>query len=141
MQTQSHETSAPTNPGTIVGPNGAQTQRTLNDWWAAGTALLWVPIIDVDGSADSLAAAHELAAELDGGWLIHRPDDLMTLPEGIKGWLLPLDAEDTDIVCGRWEREVTFMQVIDRRTGARVTFRTDVEAPVVNDEIKPEAEK
>lgn len=124
MQTQSYETSAPTNSETIVGPNGAQMQRTLKEWWAAGTSLVWVPIIDVDGSADSLAAATELAAELDGGWLIDRPDDLMTLPEGIKGWLLPLDADDTDIVCGRWEREVTFMQITDRHSGAVATFQS-----------------
>lgn len=141
MQTQSYEISAPENSATIVGPNGAQMQRTLNKWWASGTALLWVPIFDVDGSADSLAAATALAAEFNGGWLIHRPDDLITLPEGIKGWLLPLDAEDTDIVCGRWEKEITFMQVTDRRTGALVTFRTDVDAPVVSDEIKPEVKR
>ena len=59
-----------------------------------------------------------MAAELDGGWLIHRPADLLTLPEGLKGWLLPLNADDTNVVCGRWRTEITFMQITDRHTGA-----------------------
>jgi len=111
-------------------------EYALKDWWAAGTALLWVPIIDVDGTPDSVAAGRELAAELDGGWLIHRPADLLTLPEGLKGWLLPLNADDTNVVCGRWRTEITFMQITDRHTGAVATFQSTVAQTERNEVVK-----
>ena len=128
MQTQTqphaHKSSDTILSVTFDGPYGEQTERMLNEWWAAGVALLWVPIIDVDGTEENLTEAQELAAELDGGWLIQKPLDLLTLPEGLKGWLLPLNADDTDIVCGRWRRHITFMRVINRQTGAVATFQS-----------------
>ena len=133
--TQANESTATIN-GATVGPHGEQIQRTLKDWWAAGTALLWVPIIDVDGTPDSVAAGRELAAELDGGWLIHRPADLLTLPEGLEGWLLPLNADDTNVVCGRWRTEITFMQITDRHTGAVATFQSTVAQTERNEVVK-----
>ncbi|MBK9624964.1 MAG: hypothetical protein IPO38_10575 [Rhodocyclaceae bacterium] len=50
-------------------------------------------------------------------WPIHRPEDLLGLPEGITGWLLPADAIDTDVACGVWNGEVYILGVQDKHTG------------------------
>ena len=108
-----------------VGPQADAMQRTVNEWFGQRTTLLWVPIFDVDDNttATDVQAAHE---EFDGGWLITDIDDLLTLPDGIKGWLIPVDATDTDVACGRWGSQITFMSITDRISGAGVTFRSAV---------------
>ena len=126
MQTQQHPTVTVTKLAATTDV-ADKMERTVSQWLAAGTPLLWVPIIDVDGGPAGLAAAQEASQEFDGGWLIHDTTDLLTLPEGIKGWLLPIEATDSDVVCGRWGQEITFMQVNDRRTGAVVTYQTDTD--------------
>jgi hypothetical protein len=55
-------------------------------------------------------------------WPIHRPEDLLALPDGITGWLLPADAEDTDVACGVWNGEVYILGVQDKRTGRKQTL-------------------
>ena len=55
-------------------------------------------------------------------WPIHRPEDLLNLPDGITGWLLPADAEDTDVACGVWNGEVYILGVQDKRTGRKQTL-------------------
>ena len=53
---------------------------------------------------------------------IHRPEDLLALPDGITGWLLPADADDTDVACGVWNGEVYILGVQDKRTGRGQTL-------------------
>jgi len=47
---------------------------------------------------------------------------LLALPDGITGWLLPADTEDTDVACGVWDGEVYILGVQDKRTGRQQTF-------------------
>jgi hypothetical protein len=129
----------PVNTITKLGPEADEMEHKVSQWFASAKTLIWVPIIDVENSPAGREAAKALAQELEGGWLIYEEADFLTLPEGIKGWLLPLDDEDTDVICGRWEREVTFMHANQRRTGELVTFLTDVEALMANQNVNPEA--
>jgi hypothetical protein len=55
-------------------------------------------------------------------WPIHAPEDLLQLPEGITGWLLPADAVDTDVACGVWNGEVYVLGVKNKRTGHKQTL-------------------
>lgn len=100
-------------------------QQTVSDWFETRTILLWVPILDIDDSitADDVQAAHE---EFDGSWLIEDADDLLTLPDGIKGWLIALGDADTTVACGRWGSEITFMSIADSSTGAPITYRSPI---------------
>ena len=61
-------------------------------------------------------------------WPIYRPEDLLALPDGITGWLLPADAEDTDVACGVWNGEVYILGVQDKRTGRKQTLLGEVDA-------------
>ena len=55
-------------------------------------------------------------------WPIHRPEDLLTLPDGITGWLLPANAEDTDVACGVWNGRSIHPGRKDKRTGRKQTL-------------------
>lgn len=108
---------------TKVGEHADAMQSKVADWFGTGTVLLWVPMFDVDESTTT-SEIKAIQEEFDGGWLIHRPDDLATLPPGVKGWLFPMDAADTDVVCSRRESEINFMLIHSTSDGELVTFQT-----------------
>jgi len=111
---------------TRIHPEADAMEQTVLQWLADQTPLLWVPVIDVENFPGALQAAQESARDLDGGWLTLQQSDFLRLPEGIKGWLLPINGHDTDVDCRRWEQEIFFLRVRERATGAVVTYRTDV---------------
>ncbi len=51
-------------------------------------------------------------------------------------WLLPADADDTDVACGVWNGEVYILGVKDKRTGRKQTLlgeRFDIATGQVDD--------
>lgn len=99
-------------------------EQRVQQWLASGQLLAWIPILSQENFPDlppqilQFADQHQEAMR----WPIHRPQDLLTLPDGITGWLLPTDAEDTDVVCGVWNGEVYILGVQDKRTGRKQTL-------------------
>lgn len=93
-------------------------QRVLG-WLNSGQLLAWIPIISQqnfpDTPPDVLAFVDQYQEELR--WPIRQPQDLLNLPEGITGWLLPIDANDTDVACGVWDGQVYILGITDQRTG------------------------
>lgn len=110
---------------TRLAPEAQAMEQVLSRWLTEQTPLLWVPIIDAENFPDLDTAAQDLAGEMDGGWLLLRPTDFLTLPEGIKGWLMPVLADDTEVACGRWRKQIFFLRINDKATGAQVTYRSD----------------
>lgn len=96
-----------------------EVEQRVQQWLACGQLLVWIPILSQENFPDvprqilQFADQHQEAMR----WPIHRPEDLLDLPDGITGWLLPADAEDTDVVCGVWNGEVYILGVQDKRTG------------------------
>ena len=111
---------------TRLSPDAEPMERKVTQWLADGTPLLWVPILDIENYPEGLEAARELSREFDGGWLILNKADFLRLPEGIKGWLMPIFHNDTDVACGRWQQEIYFIRIQERGTGAVVTYQSDV---------------
>jgi hypothetical protein len=111
---------------TRLAPEAQAMEQVVSRWLTEHTPLLWVPIIDAENFPNLDAAAQDLAGEMDGGWLLLRPTDFLTLPEGIKGWLMPVLADDTEVACGRWQKEIFFLRINNKATGAQVTYRSDV---------------
>ena len=105
-------------------------EQRVQQWLAGGQLLAWIPILSqenfpgVPRDVLRFADQHQEAMR----WPIHRPEDLLALPDGITGWLLPADAEDTDVACGVWNGEVYIMGVQDKRTGRRQTLLGEVGA-------------
>ena len=103
--------------------NAAVEQR-VQQWLTSGQVLVWIPILSRENFPDvpphilQLADQYQVAMR----WLIQRPEDLLALPEGITGWLLPADADDTDVACGVWNGEVYILGVQDKRTGRKQTL-------------------
>lgn len=93
-------------------------QRVLG-WLNSGQLLAWIPIISQqnfpDTPPDVLAFVDQYQEELR--WPIRQPKDLLDLPEGMTGWLLPMDANDTDVACGVWDGQVYILGITDQRTG------------------------
>ena len=102
----------------------AAVQQRVQQWLASGQLLVWTPILSQENFPDvspqilQFADQHQEAMR----WPIHCSEDLLALPDGITGWLLPADAEDTDVACGVWNGEVYILGVQDKRTGRPQTL-------------------
>lgn len=111
--------------------HGLDMVTRVKAWIDAGTPLVWRPIFDRENfpqfTPDMLDAGRQ---QSDFCWFIPEAESLLSLPDGIKGWLMPFDATDTDVVCGRWANELHFMGAMDSRNGSPVTYQVDVEDPV-----------
>ena len=106
--------------------NAAVEQR-VQQWLTSGQLLAWIPILSRENFPDvppqilQLADHYQVAMR----WLIRCPEDLLALPEGVTGWLLPVDADDTDVDCGVWNSEVYILGVQEKRTGRKHTLRSE----------------
>lgn len=107
-----------------------EIEQRVQQWLASGQLLAWIPILSQENFPDvppqilQFADRHQEAMR----WPIHRPEDLLALPDGITGWLLPADAEDTDVACGVWNGEVYILGVQDKRTGLKQGLQSEVKA-------------
>ena len=101
-----------------------EVEQRVQQWLASRQLLVWIPIISqenfpgVPPQVLQFADQHQEAMR----WPIHRPEDLLALPDGITGWLVPADADDTDVACGVWNGEVYILGVQDNRTGRPQTL-------------------
>ena len=101
-----------------------EVHQRVQQWLASGQLLAWIPILSQENFPDVPPQVLRFADQYQEAmrWPIHRPEDLLALPEGITGWLLPADAEDTDVACGVWNGEVYILGVKDKRTGRQQTL-------------------
>ena len=109
----------------------AAVHERVQQWLTSGQLLAWIPILSQENFPDTPPEILRFADRYQEAmrWPIHRPEDLLALPDGITGWLLPADAEDTDVACGVWNGEVYILGVKDKRTGRQQTLlgeRVDV---------------
>lgn len=96
-----------------------EVAQRVQGWLDSGITLAWIPILSQENFPQTPrhilqdADANQATLRLP----IHQPSDLLDLPEGVTGWLLPFDAENTDVVCGVWDGEVYILGVQDKRSG------------------------
>ena len=102
----------------------AAVHHRVQQWLTSGQLLAWIPILSQENFPDVSPQILQFADQYQEAirWPIHCPEDLLTLPDGITGWLLPADAEDTDVACGVWNGEVYILGVQDKRTGRKQTL-------------------
>ena len=102
----------------------AAVHERVQQWLTSGQLLAWIPILSQENfpgvPPDVLQFADRYQEAMR--WPIHRPEDLLALPDGITGWLLPAGADDTDVACGVWNGEVYILGVKDKRTGRKQTL-------------------
>ncbi len=115
-----------------------EVHQLVQHWLASGQLLAWIPILSQENfpgvPPDVLQFADRYQEAMR--WPIHRPEDLLALPDGITGWLMPADADDTDVACGVWNGEVYILGVQDKRTGRKQTLlgeRFDIATGQVDD--------
>ena len=79
-----------------------EVHQRVQQWLASGQLLAWIPILSQENFPDVPPQILQFADQYQEAmrWPIHRPEDLLALPDGITGWLLPADDEDTDVACG-----------------------------------------
>ena len=108
-----------------------EVMQRLQGWLDSRRPLVWIPILSQENFphtpleilqwADSQQAAFHVA--------VSKPADLLLMPEGVTGWLMPVNEVDTDVACGVWSGEVYILGVIDKRNGRKQTLlgeRVDV---------------
>lgn len=101
-----------------------EVEQRVQQWFASGQLLAWIPILSRENFPDTPPEVLEFADRFQTAlrWPIRRPEDLLDLPEGVTGWLLPMEAENTDVACGVWGGEVYILGVKDKRTGRAQTL-------------------
>ena len=118
-------------PGQPLADYDPEVAQRVQGWLASGQLLAWIPILSQQNFPETPPEILQFADRYQESmrWPIHRPEDLLQLPHGITGWLLPADADDTDVACGIWNGEVYILGVKDNRTGKPQTLlgeRVDV---------------
>ena len=108
-----------------------EVEQRVHGWLASGLLLAWIPILSQENFPDVPQQLLEFADYYQEAmrWPIHQIEDLLQLPNGITGWLMPATASDTDVACGVWDGEVYTLSIKDRRTGKPQTLlgeRVDV---------------
>ena len=125
-------------PGQPLAHYDPEVAQRVQGWLDGGKPLVWIPILSQENFPDTppeilqWADSHQAAFHVQ----IHEPADLLLMPEGVTGWLMPTDANDTDVACGVWNGEVYILGVKDKRTGRAQTLlgeRFDVATGQVDD--------
>lgn len=118
-------------PGQPLAHYDPEVAQRVQQWLDSGKPLLWIPIFSRENFPDTppeiLQWIEARQAELHVP--IREPADLLRMPEGVTGWLMPEGDADTDVACGVWAGEVYILGVKDRRTGRVQTLlgeRSDV---------------
>ena len=98
-----------------------EVEQRVQVWLTTGIPLVWIPILSQENFPGVPWQVLQFADQYQAAmcWPIHRSEDLLQLPEGITGWLMPADAKDTDVACGLWNGEVYILGVTDKRTGRK----------------------
>ena len=107
-----------------------EVEQRVQQWLASGQLLAWIPILSQENFPDVPPQILQFADQHQEAmcWPIHRPEDLLALPDGITGWLLPADAEDASVACAVWNGEVYILGVRDKHTGLEQTLQSVVSA-------------
>ena len=108
-----------------------EVEQRVQGWLTSGQPLVWIPILSQENFPGVPQQLLEFADYYQDAmrWPIHRMEDLLQLPNGITGWLMPATASDTDVACGVWEGQIYILGIKDRRTGKPQTLlgeRVDV---------------
>jgi len=121
-----------------LGHYNPEVEQRVQQWLASGQLLAWIPILSQENFPDTPPEILRFADRYQEAmrWPIHCPEDLLALPDGITGWQILRDADDTDVACGVWNGEVYILGVKDKRTGRAQTLlgeRFDVATGQVDD--------
>ena len=101
-----------------------EVEQRVQGWFASGQPLVWIPILSQENFPDVPQQLLEFADYYPDAmrWPIHQIEDLLQLPNGITGWLMPATASNTDVACGVWNGEVYILGVKDKRNGRKQTL-------------------
>ena len=125
-------------PGQPLAFYDPEVAQRVHGWLSSGQALVWIPILSQQNFPDVPIEVLQFADRFQEAirWPIHASEDLLQLPDGVTGWLMPFDEEDTDVACGVWNGEIYILGVKDKRTGRKQTLlgeRVDVATGQVDD--------
>lgn len=96
----------------------------VQGWLDQKRTLVWFPILNTQNFPD---VAPEILSQANQShrcfaWEIQVAEDFLHIPEGVTGWLLPIDQPDTDVVVGLWQGEMNFLAAVDQATGQPQTL-------------------
>jgi len=73
-----------------------EVEQRVQGWFASGQPLVWIPILSQENFPDVPQQLLEFADHYQEAmrWPIQQIDELLQLPNGITGWLMPATASD-----------------------------------------------
>ena len=109
-----------------------EVEQRVQSWFTTGIPLVWIPILSQRNFPGVPLQVLQFADQYHEAlrWPISAPEDLLQLPDGVTGWLMPADAQDTDVACAQWENEVYILGVQHMFTGRKQTLRGEVATPM-----------
>lgn len=123
-------------PGQPLAYYDPEVAQRVQGWLDSGRPLLRIPIFSQENFPDTpleiLQWIEARQAELHVP--ISEPADLLRMPEGVTGWLMPEGEVDTDVACGVWNGEVYILGVKDKRSGRKQTLLGE-RAEVATDQV------
>ncbi len=101
-----------------------EVAQRVQGWLDSGQPLVWIPILSQENFPDTPPETlHWLDSQQAALHVpIGAPADLLRMPEGVTGWLMPEGAVDTDVACGVWNGELYILGVKDKRNGCKQTL-------------------
>ncbi|MCB5247235.1 MAG: hypothetical protein LHW57_04325 [Candidatus Cloacimonetes bacterium] len=104
--------------------------QRVQGWIDSGRPLVWIPILNQENFPDvPFEDLKEINARRAAMHVpIHQPSDLLRMPEGVTGWLMPEGDTDTDVACGVWNGEVYILGAKDKRDGRKQTLVGSMES-------------
>jgi hypothetical protein len=109
----------------IVELKGEPSSSPPMDWFADNIEVLWIPIYELPHGSDDLKTAEQLYRKHGDHRILRSIDDFGLLPVGIRGWLIPATANDSDVICIKdGQSVVEFESMVHPDTGERMTYQS-----------------
>lgn len=97
----------------------------LDEWFAEDIEVLWIPIFDMPQGVDAVQHIDHMQ-KLYGDYRILRGfDDVAQLPVGIRGWIVPATADDSEVICIRHENgDIEYLGMVHPKTGECMSYQS-----------------
>lgn len=101
------------------------TPSHLDEWFAEDIEVLWIPICDMPYDADVQHEREQFLQRYGDYRILRNFDDVAQLPVGIRGWIIPATANDSEVVCVRSEDgSIVYLDMLHPFTGERMTYQS-----------------
>ncbi len=110
---------------TLVELNSPLSPSPLHDWLTDDIEVLWIPIFDYPNASDFVQHAERMRQQYGDYRILRNFDDVAQLPIGIRGWIIPATANDSDLICLKHDNgHLEYFSMAHPHTGQRMSYQS-----------------